>query len=87
MQNKKCYVFVENMKKVGVGCFKKVRFSQPLGVKLKNKINFVKKKTIPPKCKLPFKIIPKHFLTNTNSGLIWIMTRLNCSYLLLAKII
>jgi hypothetical protein len=31
---KKSAIFAENMKKVGVGCFKKVQFSQPLGVKL-----------------------------------------------------
>ena len=30
-------IFAENMKKVGVCCFKKVRFSQPFGAKLKIK--------------------------------------------------
>ena len=32
---KKSAIFAENMKKVGVCRFKKVRFSQPFGVKLK----------------------------------------------------
>ena len=55
------------MKKVGVGCFKK----EPLGVKLKIK-NMYKKKQY---------LQNANFNTNSNSGLIWIMTTLNCSYI------